>query len=234
MLDEFGCKLVGPATNAPRGLRAHRQGVDRDSGPRPKSGRSGLPLPTRDKRRCALHLCDRLRFHRNTQGVATAADGAKRHASPSGVRCRSRSACRISNGRLWQYGRSLCVRLMSHLDETSAQRVTTILPNWPLFFRYRCTSTISSNLNIRSMTGLSAPRARPLVTYCTAAFRRASSPVTSRMLYPLTVASCGSSPTPASECHPRSVRRRSRRCPAGERNLGSKPRSCLGRSWSSP
>ena len=101
----------------PERLRAHRQGVDRDSGPRPKSGRSGLPLPTHDKRRCALHLCDRLRFHRNTQGVATAADGAKRHALPSGVRCRSRSACRISNGRLWQYGRSLCVRLMSHLDE---------------------------------------------------------------------------------------------------------------------
>src|SRR5258707_6971498 len=37
------------------------------------------------------------------------------------------------------------------------------------------------------MTGLSAPLARPLTTYSTAAFRRASSPVTSRMLYPLTV-----------------------------------------------
>src|ERR1700757_2118202 len=41
---------------------------------------------------------------------------------------------------------------------------------------------------MRSITGLSAPLASPLVTYSTAAFRRASSPVTSRMLYPLTVA----------------------------------------------
>jgi len=42
--------------------------------------------------------------------------------------------------------------------------------------------TISSNLNVRSITGLSAPLARPLVTYSTATFRRAASPNTSRTL----------------------------------------------------
>src|SRR5580693_8324087 len=37
------------------------------------------------------------------------------------------------------------------------------------------------------MIGLSVPLASPLVTYSTASFRRSASPVTSRMLYPLTV-----------------------------------------------
>src|ERR1700732_3101605 len=44
---------------------------------------------------------------------------------------------------------------------------------------------MSSNLNVRSMTGLSAPLSRPLRTNFTAAFRRVSSPVVSQMLCPL-------------------------------------------------
>jgi hypothetical protein len=62
----------------------------------------------------------------------------------------------------------------------ASQTMTTIVPNCSLFSRYRCTSTISSNSNVRSMIGMSAPFASPLTMYSTRPLRVSHHPLFAR------------------------------------------------------
>jgi CheY-like chemotaxis protein len=63
MLDEFGCSLVGPATNVPRALELiGKENVEVAVLDLNLDGQDTYTIADVTAKECAFHVCDRIRF----------------------------------------------------------------------------------------------------------------------------------------------------------------------------
>ena len=96
MLDEFGCRLVGPATNVPRALELIGKEDVQVAVLDLNSGRSGHLHHRRraTAKECAFHFCDRIWGVRPARGIRRSTGAAEAFSSE-----RSRDCARASLGR---------------------------------------------------------------------------------------------------------------------------------------